>query len=63
MQKKMRLHEMHGGRGKLKIEFAVPVSGWAEANLMEEARGKFRATQVIKRKLKPFEILTFRVKL
>jgi alpha-mannosidase len=59
----IRLHEMHGGRGRLKIEFAVPVSGWAETNLMEEARGKFKTGRIIKRKLHPFEIVTFRVKL
>lgn len=59
----IRLHETHGGRGMLKIEFGVPVSGWTEANLMEEPLGKFKTGQVIKRKLSPFEIVTFRVKL
>ena len=59
----LRLHEIHGGRGKLKIEFSVPVSGWSEASLMEEPQGKFRSGRVIKRDLLPFEIVTFRVKL
>jgi len=59
----IRLHEMHGGRGKLKIEFAVPVSGWTETNLMEEPTGKFKTGQIIRRALNPFEIVTFRVKL
>ena len=59
----IRLHEIHGGRGKLKIEFNVPIAGWTEANLMEEATGKFNQSRVIKRDLKPFEIVTFRVKL
>ena len=58
----IRLHEMHGGRGNLTIEFTVPVSGWAEANLMEEPISKFKTGQVIKRKLRPYEIVTFRVK-
>jgi alpha-mannosidase len=59
----LRLHENHGGRSPLKIEFTTPVSGWAEANLMEEASGPFRKQQFIRRELKPFEIVTFRIKL
>jgi alpha-mannosidase len=59
----LRVHENHGGRSPLKIEFTAPVSGWAEANLMEEAPGPFRKQQIIKRELKPFEIVTFRIKL
>ncbi|MDR0475508.1 MAG: glycosyl hydrolase-related protein, partial [Treponema sp.] len=59
----IRLHEIHGGRGKLKIEFKVPVSGWSEANLMEEPQGKFRQARLIRREILPFEIVTFRVKL
>jgi alpha-mannosidase len=59
----IRLHENHGGRSSLKIEFTVPVSGWAEANLMEEPMGAFKKQQIIKRELKPFEIVTFRIKL
>ncbi|MDR0450223.1 MAG: alpha-mannosidase [Treponema sp.] len=59
----LRLHENHGGRSPLKIEFAAPISGWAEANLMEEALEPFRQQQFIKRELKPFEIVTFRIRL
>ncbi|MDR1637840.1 MAG: alpha-mannosidase, partial [Treponema sp.] len=59
----LRLHENHGGRSPLKIEFTAPVSGWAEANLMEEALGPFRKERFIKRELKPFEIVTFRIRL
>jgi alpha-mannosidase len=59
----LRLHENHGGRSPLKIEFSAPVSGWAEANLMEEALEPFRKEQFIKRELKPFEIVTFRIRL
>ena len=59
----IRLHEIHGARGKIKIEFAVPISGWAEANLMEEALEKFRTGSIIRREIHPFEIVTFRVKL
>jgi alpha-mannosidase len=59
----IRIHETAGGRGRVKIEFAVPVSGWTEANLMEEGEGRFKTGPVIRRKLKPFEIATFRVRL
>jgi alpha-mannosidase len=59
----IRFHEMHGGRTTLKIEFKTPVSGWAEANLMEEAIGTYRKGGYIKRELSPFEIVTFRVQL
>jgi hypothetical protein len=47
----------------VKIAFTVPVSGWAEANLMEEPLGDFTSGSEIERCLKPFEIVTFRVKL
>jgi alpha-mannosidase len=59
----IRIHEMHGGRGKVKIEFGVPVSAWAETDLMEEPQKKFKAGRIIRRELNPFEIVTFRVKL
>ena len=59
----MRFHEMHGGRTTLKIEFSVPISGWAEANLMEEPLEAYRKGGIIKKELRPFEIVTFRVKL
>jgi len=59
----LRLHEIHGGRGKLNIEFTVPVSGYWETNLMEEPVGKYKPGRVIKRNILPFEIVTFRVKL
>ncbi|MDR0999037.1 MAG: alpha-mannosidase [Treponema sp.] len=59
----IRLHEHHGGRSPLKIEFAVPISAWAEADLMENPLGAFKQQQIIKRELGPFEIVTFRVKL
>jgi alpha-mannosidase len=59
----IRFHENHGGRSQLKVEFTVPVSGWAEADLMENPLGAFKKQQVIKRELGPFEIVTFRVKL
>jgi alpha-mannosidase len=64
----IRFHEMHGARTTLKVEFAVPLSGWAEANLMEEpVNQKFEEAYhkgtLIERELHPFEIVTFRVKL
>jgi alpha-mannosidase len=59
----IRLHEMYGGRGKVKIEFGVPVYGWAEANLMEEPLRKFKTGGVIRRELHPFEIVTYRIRL
>jgi alpha-mannosidase len=58
----LRFHENHGGRSSLKIEFGVPILGWAEADLMEEPIGAFRKQQIIRRELKPFELVTFRVK-
>jgi alpha-mannosidase len=59
----IRLHENQGGRSPLKIEFAVPVSGWAEADLMENPLAPLKKGRLIKRDLGPFEIVTFRVKL
>jgi alpha-mannosidase len=59
----LRLHENHGGRSSLKIEFAAPILGWVEADLMEEPVGTFKKQQIIKRELKPFELVTFRIKL
>ncbi|MDR1443296.1 MAG: glycosyl hydrolase-related protein, partial [Treponema sp.] len=59
----IRIHEHHGGRTPLKVEFAVPISAWAEADLMENPLGPFKQRQLIKRELGPFEIVTFRVKL
>jgi alpha-mannosidase len=59
----IRLHENHGGRSSLKLAFAVPISGWAETNLMEEPAGVFKKQQAITRELGPFEIVTFRIKL
>jgi alpha-mannosidase len=59
----IRLHEMYGGRSKLSIEFNAPISGWTEANLMEEPFGSFKTSAVITKDLHPFEIVTYRVKL
>ena len=59
----IRFHEMYGGRTLLKAIFNVPVSGWAETNLMEEALEPYHEGGVIKKELRPFEIATFRVKL
>jgi alpha-mannosidase len=59
----IRLHEMYGGRGKIKIEFGIPVYGWAEANLMEEPRKKFKVGSVIRKELYPFEIVTYRIRI
>jgi alpha-mannosidase len=59
----VRLHENHGGHARLKVEFAVPISGWSEADLMEQPVGPFKKRYIIKRELGPFEIVTFRVKL
>ncbi|MCL2833033.1 MAG: alpha-mannosidase [Treponema sp.] len=59
----LRFHEMHGGRSQLKIEFEIPIAGWAEANLMEEPIETFQKQNMIIKELHPFEIVTFRVKL
>ncbi|MCL2478634.1 MAG: alpha-mannosidase, partial [Treponema sp.] len=59
----LRFHEMHGSRQQLRVEFNVPVSGWAETDLMEEPIGEFKKQNLIKKELHPFEIVTFRVKL
>ena len=59
----MRFHEMHGSRTFFKAEFNAPVSGWAEANLMEEPQEPYKKGGIIKKELHPFEIVTFRVKL
>jgi alpha-mannosidase len=58
----IRFHETHGGRTLVKVDFSVPVSGWAEANLMEETLDVYKEGN-IERELLPFEIVTFRVKL
>ncbi|MDR2176852.1 MAG: alpha-mannosidase [Treponema sp.] len=59
----IRFHENHGGRSLLEMWFNVPVSGWVETDLMENPLGAFKKQQAIKRKLGPFEIVTFRVRL
>jgi alpha-mannosidase len=59
----IRFHEMHGGRTGLKFEFGSKVSGWAEADLMEQPLGAWKSGRAVARELHPFEIVTFRVKL
>ena len=59
----IRFHEMHGGRTGLKFEFGPGISGWAEADLMEQPLGAWKSVRIVERELYPFEIVTFRVKL
>ncbi|GHV06350.1 alpha-mannosidase [Spirochaetia bacterium] len=59
----IRLHEIHGGRAKLNLAFTVPVAGWAETDLLERPLGKFENSAEISKELRPFEIVTYRVKL
>jgi hypothetical protein len=47
----------------MKLSFAKPVKGWAEADLMERPLGDYRSSAVITRELRPFEIVSFRVKI
>ena len=58
----VRFHEMHGGRALLRADFIVPVSGIAECNLMEEPIEAY-AKGGIKKELRPFEIVTYRIKI
>jgi alpha-mannosidase len=59
----IRVHEMHGGRTSMKLSFTKPVAGWAETDLLERPLGDFNPSPVISRELRPFEIVTFRVKM
>ncbi|GHV12455.1 alpha-mannosidase [Spirochaetia bacterium] len=59
----IRVHENHGGRTKLELDFTLPLSGWAESDLMEQPLGPYTASRSITRELLPFEIVTFRIKL
>jgi alpha-mannosidase len=59
----IRLHEIHGGRTRLDLAFTVPIKGWVEADLMERPLGEYNPSAIITKELRPFEIVTFRVKL
>ena len=60
----IRLHETRGGKTALQISFNVPIGGWAEADLMENPLEDFKkADKIIAREVKPFEIVTYRIKL
>jgi alpha-mannosidase len=59
----IRLHESRGGKASLQISFNVPVKGWAEADLMENPQGNYeKADKAITRDVKPFEIVTYRIR-
>jgi alpha-mannosidase len=59
----IRVHEMHGGQAKLDLSFEVPISGGAGTDLMERPPGDYIDSGRIIKKLRPFEIAAFRVRL
>lgn len=58
----VRVHEFHGRRGPVEIEFHKPVQTWVETDLMEQAIGEEQAGNVLTFDIKPYEIKTFRIK-
>lgn len=53
----IRLHEFEGRRGKVKLDFTIPVEKWVETNLMEQVEGEEK-TGNIEFTINPYEIKT-----
>jgi alpha-mannosidase len=58
----IRFHEYTGARERIQIDTLLPVEGWCECNLMEEAMEEYRDDN-IELLIKPYEIKTILLKL
>lgn len=59
----VRFHEYAGARGEVTMKTGFTVSAWAESDLMERPVEAFKQEGRIKKYVKPYEIVTFLLKI
>lgn len=57
----IRFHEFCGSKQQVTISFGIDVKGFLETNLMEEPLEELQKNSVIKTKVRPYEIKTYKV--